>query len=313
MKVFISYDSRDRNRFVEEFAEKLMSKGINVWYDKWELKYGDSLAGIIDEIFKCDVFVSIISKYSVNSNWVKEECDSAFIRKIEGEIRFIPVILMEENLEIPNQIKHMAQCRIDDIENYDSEFKTLVGNILDISSKPSLGSKPKYVEINPINGYEVFDSIVIKAIGDYMVENGNVTLSFDQIVELTKDYEISNDDIQYSIEFLKSKRLITYENFIGDIRPEMIKLTYYGMVIYSENYIENISEVMKDIASIILNMGRQATEKDFDDVPASMIVIESIVEYFSNRGYFKFKKYFNGFRISMLDGNGRRQLKSYLD
>lgn len=313
MKVFISYDSRDRNRFVEEFARKLISKEIDVWYDEWELEYGDSLVSIFDEIVKCDIFVSIISKYSVNSNWVKEECDSAFIRKIENKIRFIPVILMDENLEIPNQFNHMVQCRLYDTENYDSEFKKLVGNILGISSKPSLGSKPKYVEINPISGYEVFDSIIVKTIGDYMVENGNVTLGFDQIVELTEDYEISDEDIQDSIEFLKSKGIINYENFLGNIRPEMIKLTYYGIVIYSENYLENISDVIKDIVSIIVHMDRQASEKDFENVPTSPIVVESIVEYFSKLGYFEFKKHFNGFMIFGLNGGGKRQLKSYLD
>lgn len=314
MKAFISYDSRDRNRFVEEFAEKLMSKGIDVWYDKWELEYGDSLVRIFDEIVKCDIFISIISKYSVNSNWVKEESDSAFISKIENKIsKFIPVILMEENLEIPNQFNHMVQCRIYDTENYDSEFKTLVGNIWGISSKPSLGSKPKYVEINPISGYEVFDSIVIKVIGDYMVENGRGSLDFNQVTELTEDYEISDEDIQDSIEFLESKGLIEYANVLGDIPPQMIKLTHYGVVIYCENYVENISDVIKDIVSIILNMSRQATEKDFDEVPAQGIVVEAIVELFYNRGYFKLKKHMNGFIIFMLNGNGKRQLNKYLD
>ena len=314
MKAFISYDSRDRNRFVEEFAEKLMSKGIDVWYDKWELEYGDSLVRIFDEIVKCDIFISIISKYSVNSNWVKEESDSAFIGKIENRIRkFIPVILMEEDLKIPNQFGHMVQCRIYDIENYDSEFKTLVGNIWGISSKPSLGTKPKYVEINPISGYEIFDSIVIKAIGDYMVKNGNVTLDFDQIVELTEDYEISEEDIQDSIEDLESKGIVNYTNCLGDIHPQMIKLTTGGMIIYSENYLENFSEVLKDIVSIILNMGRRASEKDFEEVPTSMIVVESVVELFSNLGYFKLKKHMGGFLIFSLKGNGKRQLKNYLD
>ncbi|MBO6110396.1 MAG: toll/interleukin-1 receptor domain-containing protein, partial [Methanobrevibacter sp.] len=314
MKAFISYDSRDRNRFVEEFAEKLMSKGIDVWYDKWELEYGDSLVRIFDEIVKCDIFISIISKYSVNSNWVKEESDSAFIGKIENRIRkFIPVILMEEDLKIPNQFGHMVQCRIYDIENYDSEFKTLVGNIWGISSKPSLGTKPKYVEINPISGYEIFDSIVIKAIGDYMVKNGNVTLDFNQIVELTEDYEISEEDIQDSIEDLESKGIVNYTNCLGDIHPQMIKLTSGGMIIYSENYLENFSEVLKDIVSIILNMGRRASEKDFEEVPTSMIVVESVVELFSNLGYFKLKKHMGGFLIFSLKGNGKRQLKNYLD
>lgn len=60
-------------------------------------------------------------------------------------------------------------------------------------------------------------------------------------------------------------------------------------------------------------MGRQASEKDFDEVPALMIVVESIVELFYNRGYFKLKKHMNGFIIFMFNGKGKRELKNYLD
>ena len=33
MKVFISHDSRDKTRFVKEFATKLREKGLDVWYN----------------------------------------------------------------------------------------------------------------------------------------------------------------------------------------------------------------------------------------------------------------------------------------
>ena len=60
-------------------------------------------------------------------------------------------------------------------------------------------------------------------------------------------------------------------------------------------------------------LGRQASEKDFEEVPAPMMIVEAIVEYFSKLGYFKFKKYFDGFMIYLINGNGKRQLKKYLD
>ena len=60
-------------------------------------------------------------------------------------------------------------------------------------------------------------------------------------------------------------------------------------------------------------MGRQAHEKDFDEVPAPMIVVEAIVELFYNKGYFKLEKHMNGFIIYMLNGKGKRELKNYLD
>ena len=35
MKVFISHDSRDKTRFVKDFATKLREKNLDVCYDDW--------------------------------------------------------------------------------------------------------------------------------------------------------------------------------------------------------------------------------------------------------------------------------------
>lgn len=169
MKVFISHDSRDKKRFVDNFARKLIENGIDVWYDKWELKFGDSLMKIFKNMLECDVFISIISGNSIESKWVKEESDSAFIRKIEKNMRFIPVILMEDDIDVPNEFNHILQCRISDVDNYEDEFKKLVSNIYGISTKLPISKPPKYVLEMPIKGYDLIDSIIIKSIGEYII------------------------------------------------------------------------------------------------------------------------------------------------
>ena len=182
MKVFISHDSRDKERFVDNFARKLIENGIDVWYDKWELGFGDSLMKIFKDMPDCDVFISIISSNSIESKWVKEESDSAFIRKIEKQMKFIPVILMEDEVDIPNEFNHILQCRISNVDDYEEEFKKLVGDIFEVSTKPPIGKPPRYILETPIEGYELIDSIIIKSIGDYILENGDISLDFEDIV-----------------------------------------------------------------------------------------------------------------------------------
>ena len=103
MKVFISHDSRDKERFVDNFARKLIENGIDVWYDKWELGFGDSLMKIFKDMPDCDVFISIISSNSIESKWVKEESDSAFIRKIEKQMKFIIISRSRAIVNIPSK------------------------------------------------------------------------------------------------------------------------------------------------------------------------------------------------------------------
>ena len=314
MKVFISHDSRDKERFVDNFARKLIENGIDVWYDKWELGFGDSLMKIFKDMPDCDVFISIISSNSIESKWVKEESDSAFIRKIEKQMKFIPVILMEDGVDIPNEFNHILQCRISNINDYEEEFKKLVGDLFEISAKPPIGKPPRYVLETPIEGYELIDSIIIKSIGDYILENGDISLDFEDIVELICDFEFSKEDINESIEILESKYIMSFTRFLGNYYPGNIKLTYYGKVIYAENYMNNFSSIVKDIVSIILNMGWGANQNDFKIVDAPRSIIVAILELFSKKGYFKLDKYTNGsFRIYMLTGNGKRSLRKFLD
>ena len=110
--VFISHSSKDKYRFVKGLAEQLISRGIDAWYDDWELEFGDSLIDIFDKgISKCDVFLSVISKNSIGSNWVKEEFDAGFVKKIAGETKFIPIILAEDNIELPSAVHHIRHFR----------------------------------------------------------------------------------------------------------------------------------------------------------------------------------------------------------
>ncbi len=42
--LFLSHSSADKT-FVEKLAKDLEGVGVNVWFDKWEIKVGDSLRG----------------------------------------------------------------------------------------------------------------------------------------------------------------------------------------------------------------------------------------------------------------------------
>jgi hypothetical protein len=41
--VFISYSSEERDTVAKPLAELLISIGVSVWFDKYDLKVGDSL------------------------------------------------------------------------------------------------------------------------------------------------------------------------------------------------------------------------------------------------------------------------------
>lgn len=73
--VFISYDSRDKNPFVNDLANKLRSYGLKVWYDSFSLNIGDSLREKIDDgLSSAKKCIIVLSKNFISNNgWTKTE------------------------------------------------------------------------------------------------------------------------------------------------------------------------------------------------------------------------------------------------
>jgi hypothetical protein len=85
-KIFLSHNKKDKD-FIKKLANSLRTGRINVWYDDWEIPPGASLrAKIFEEgIPGCDLFFVYLTENSINSKWVKQELDAAFVTELEGK------------------------------------------------------------------------------------------------------------------------------------------------------------------------------------------------------------------------------------
>jgi WD40 repeat protein len=116
--LFISYNHRDRG-VVQGLADRLRRSGIRLWYDRWEMKPGDVLRNRIGEgIAGAKHFMVLISKSSLNSNWVKYELNSGMIDEIEsGATKVIPVLgpgVSHEDLPADLRAKYCLDVRTEE-------------------------------------------------------------------------------------------------------------------------------------------------------------------------------------------------------
>ena len=113
---FISHTGADKERFVRRFAVELCELyGVDAWVDEWEIKTGDNFTDkIFAAIDKTDSVVVILSENSVDSNWVKEEINAAFVRRVNEKVKLLPVVLDGLSDErIPSGLRHIHQTRVD--------------------------------------------------------------------------------------------------------------------------------------------------------------------------------------------------------
>jgi len=88
--VFICHASEDKESFVRPLAEALKEKNVEVWYDEFSLKLGDSIRQSLDRgLLQSRFGVVVLSKNFFNKAWPKYELDGLAEREMTGRDKVI--------------------------------------------------------------------------------------------------------------------------------------------------------------------------------------------------------------------------------
>jgi hypothetical protein len=123
---FMSYSSKDA-QFVTRLANDLHSKGVKVWWDKMEMKVGDSLHTKIQEGISNSAWLGIVlSPHSVSSPWVVKELSAALAQELERKDVFVlPILYQDCQVPVFLKDKIYADFRI----SYDRGLEALLERI----------------------------------------------------------------------------------------------------------------------------------------------------------------------------------------
>jgi hypothetical protein len=90
--VFISHASEDKEDIARPLAEELGHRKLAVWFDEYEIKWGDSLRERIDEGLANSRFgIVILSPHFFAEKWPKMELDGLFAREEGGTKVILPI------------------------------------------------------------------------------------------------------------------------------------------------------------------------------------------------------------------------------
>ncbi len=167
--VFLSHNSKDKP-WVRVLAERLIADEVIVWLDEAEINIGDSLIDKIAEGIKEMKFVAaIISKNSVESNWVQKELSIAMSKEVAGrKATVLPLVI--DDCELPVSLSDKLYADFKNPDDFEASYEKLLRAIGVNKAKKSIQEQkqkqpsPK-IEETPISANEIPKSPELKILG----------------------------------------------------------------------------------------------------------------------------------------------------
>jgi len=129
-KIFLSHSHKDKP-FTRKLAADLRANGHTVWIDEAEIKIGDSLISKIrDGIDEVDYVAAILSKSSIDSEWVKKELELASNRELE-EKKVIVLPILIDDVQLPGFLKGKFYGDFRKENEYQDKLKLLLDSVGD--------------------------------------------------------------------------------------------------------------------------------------------------------------------------------------
>jgi len=113
---------------------------INIWIDEFEIRTGDSITEKISHGLKdSNFFIIVISRNSINSEWVNRELNATLMRQItKRDIKILPVVLNIEFTELPPLIQDIKAVRFSRNRIDTKNYKKLIEPIKDRDKSDAL-------------------------------------------------------------------------------------------------------------------------------------------------------------------------------
>lgn len=317
-KVFISHSEKDQEGFVNNFVEKLIKRGIDVWYFPKNIKNGNNFVKKIYEgLNSCNYFILIISKNSNDSKWVDHEVEFAIDKQIKEMMLILPVRI---DIDADRPL-YFSTIQVLDIENWE-DYERELNSIVEIINKENISES-----IQDLKVFQKYDDkliFILKELGKkvYLEETYDLIDYFilKNSFETFFNIKISNKKFVDNLSKLKEDNLLNFGPYAGSFTPTYVELTPIGFYEYL-CFLEDFEEIQRKIISFILNEYSKK-ESDYeictnqeihDSTKISLIIINSFLSFFKFEEYLSFDICL-GNEISIIDISyiGKNYFKSII-
>ncbi len=193
-KVFISHSSADK-RFVERLVADLAARQIPVWYDKLDLRIGESIPGSINKgLADSKYFAIVLSKAAIASKWVQEELNAATMTQVARGGTFLLPILIED-CQVPPLLAHRK------FADFRNDYDSALAELLSLWGKDSAAcSAAAKTSVYPWPDIEMQDSEFIYLHSTRFDKFFRASCTLNWTVNHTIDYLTKTLDLPWNVE-----------------------------------------------------------------------------------------------------------------
>ena len=206
------------------------------------------MIGIFDNIDESDALCIIISKFSIESNWVKEELDAGVIRKITQGTKIIPILI--EEVPLPNSLKHVNHVQIEDMYDYSEEFDEILSSITGEINKPPLGNPPLY--LGSLCHLDEQELNIFNSLGEYCLKNLGFHIEI-MATDISAVCDYDDEKISDSLTILINEGLLVSAGSTEGLDFTSHAFTIKGFYMYLKTFIKDYENICKKVIKSIVN------------------------------------------------------------
>ena len=187
--LFLSHSSKDKP-FVRKLSNDLQRMGHYTWIDEAEIKVGDSLIEKIQNgIAETDYLGVVLSRNSIESEWVKREVNIALTQEINGKFyKVLPIRIDDCRIPLFLSDKKYADFTTDD------KYKSSLEELASVISTPPMGKSKTSISESEI---EILQKEISKLKDELNLTRGEKRRA---ISRLEKERESISPELKKAIE-----------------------------------------------------------------------------------------------------------------
>jgi TIR domain/NB-ARC domain len=173
-KVFLSYSHKDQE-FVEDLYRRLTGDGVECFFDKVSIQWGDNWVLKLEEgINECDFIVFILTPDFCQSMWSQKEYTAVVAALHPGmKERIKPLLLKECGDQLPRFFKAINYINVSTDELFESEYPRICSNLGGNPTEPAITEPLDRTQLPPLRPLPSKHRMPYRSLGNSFV--GRVT------------------------------------------------------------------------------------------------------------------------------------------